>query len=220
MYIEDSLYEALHWRIMHEGPSKVALLIIDEEKCYDIDEKSTTPGLIFQNDDNILSPFTNMTGYQQRILMYIQRMGCHYWSINSSRGNVLSTSGPDDTRTELMGLYSTLGNTSGELKRHYLHKPYPNAFKQTWLRKELNQYGIKYLVLMGNEANVCVLATVGTPRCPSMGYAGLLYDKTGSGATHYNFKVMTCNHVLNCGPANWSKLAPPHFCNLEFYSKF
>ncbi|MES9897645.1 MAG: isochorismatase family protein [Sedimenticola sp.] len=194
MYINGSLNAALQGYL--GNAVQIALLVIDEENQAAPGETSNTKGQAIAN--------SNITAFQQRLLMYMQRMGCNVRSIRFLQGFPGTNDGPDNTRTALSALYN--GN------QHLLRKPHPNAFRETTLHYDLQRLGITHLVVMGWHANACVGATVGFP--------WWLTGTEEDGGTHLGYTVMTCNQVLHGGPANWSNATPQHYANLEFYSQF
>jgi nicotinamidase-related amidase len=194
MFMKESMIAALQGHAVNAA--KIALLVIDEDNKAALGETSIIPGHIL--------PISNITAAQQRLLMYMQVMGCHVWSIRFLQGFPGSNEGPDNTRTALSALYNGQQNT--------LRKPYPNAFRETTLHDDLKKLGIERLVIMGWHANACVEATVGKQWYPTGTYE--------DGATHHGYKVMTCNQVLHGGPATWADADPAngHYKNLEFYA--
>ncbi|MCK5818556.1 MAG: isochorismatase family protein [Psychromonas sp.] len=242
MFKYDSMFATLS-RLM-TNPKKIALLVIDEDEETTPREISNTPYL-FATEELNEEKNSNVTACQQRLLMYMQANGCPVWSINTGyKIKLLELLDPscdlyielvsqckyNVTRTPINALYN--GSEHSLIKSKY------NAFNQTTLHYELKKRFITHLVVMGVNSNVCVNATVGMEWWPlSLGSPDdvphddlddvpddipddPLWANVGNGATHLGYIVMTCDQILHGQPANWSNKHPPHYKNLEFYSKF
>ncbi|MCK5820200.1 MAG: isochorismatase family protein [Psychromonas sp.] len=195
------------------NPQKIALLIIDEDDDATDNEISNTPGHLLKN--------SNITACQQRLLMLMQKMGCHVWSINftpelAGLGFVEIETSEYQTRTALQALYNG--------RQHAMQKLHYNSFKKTRLQQDLIELGINHLVVMGWDTNACILSTIGVlGNSAGEGADKKLpkYCDEGKGATHLGYKVLTCNEILHGGPAiKWATRNPSHYENLFFYSKF
>lgn len=212
MYIEGSLFKAIN-RCLNVN-SKIALFVIDEENNAAPGETSNTPGLVVYGSKK--TEDSNTTAFQQRLLLFMQIMGCTVFSINININLPVSYSGPDLTRSAIKGLYIR--------PPLLLRKNLINAFDGTLLNLELYTQGITHLVVMGYHANVCVSTTIGIITALVANYApgsALYYQNTGPGALHYQYTVMTCNQILHGAPATWSHDIVPDFLGkLEFYSSF
>ncbi|MCK5818917.1 MAG: isochorismatase family protein [Psychromonas sp.] len=190
MFIQGRLYELLRTRVCSNV--EIALLIIDEEFSA---EKCEMPGMggYVQKDYNV-------TTFQQKILTYLQIMGCPVWSISMNTG----TPGYDATRPALKDLYNG--------QQHCMLKGHTNAFRETNLHVELHKLNITHLVVMGWHSNACVSDTIGFSDDPSY----ISHDS----ATSLGYKVMTCDQILHGEPARWAFEYSRYSSNLEFYSHF
>ncbi|MCK5819374.1 MAG: isochorismatase family protein [Psychromonas sp.] len=203
MYIIGSLYAAL--QDICSKQYEVALLVIDvEDYAAEIEieigfeygfeyEISNTPG-------NILA-HSNTTARQQRLLMYMQSLGCAVFSISHRRGLPVLNESYDVTRTALRALYNG--------HEYRLRKPTYNAFERTNLKTRLNSLRISHVVVMGWRAEICVPHTIGV--------SGI---KADMGAIHHGFSVMTCAQILHGNSSNWALYNSKRSHNLKFYSKF
>jgi nicotinamidase-related amidase len=82
-------------------------------------------------------------------------------------------------------------------------KPRGNAFEVVGFRQAVRTAGVRRLVVMGHESNMCVkLSVTGgkwNPHDPA--------DTPTLGAIGYGYEVWTCQAVLSGAPANWKTAA-------------
>lgn len=165
MIVNGALTNAL-WAC--ENNNKVALLVIDESYNAYENEISNTPFLGGGADSNV-------TACQQRLIVLIQRLGGHIWSI-CYRPNRIAMDGNfrDPTRLSLRALYNP------NHQHHILAKPRASAFKETFLHQELQRLGINTVVIMGYFSYACVMATI-------------------NDAKKHNYNVMVTDKILHGG---------------------
>lgn len=194
MYMYGSLSNRLDV-IIRDG-NKMALLVIDEHDDAVLPKKFESGNVI----GSLLPKSSSVTAYQQRLLMFMQRMEIPVWCIKQ-RSNMY---GP--LRVQLRGLYN--GTQKIITKTGY------NAFKNTTLHSDLQSQGITHLVAMGWNANVCVAATLGvfTPR-------NKLEDENhGLGALQLGYKILSTGDILHGnGVISWA-YHPSRM--IEFFERF
>ncbi|MCK5817662.1 MAG: isochorismatase family protein [Psychromonas sp.] len=196
---------------MQKVSSSLAVLVIDEQRY--------TPdlaGLMDPGDSKRtnFSPIKDVYSAQQKVLMLAELYNCPIFFIQMDTGFPLGSFSydegeiSDDVHATKVALRALLPPDTIIINKHTC-----NAFIGTGLfeilSKQYQDCGVKNLVIMGWDANVCVPGTIGLE---------VQYNNTtivlGPGADQHGMSVLTCQAVLNGDTALWGDL----YDGIKFYS--
>lgn len=219
MFMTGSLLDRI--AILFRDNCKIALLVIDEH------EHAVSPELTESGNSagSILPPTSTVTAFQQRLLMFMQRMDVPVFCIKQdsdiygklrpqitglydTRQSTIEKSGYNAFGAKTWFLSERARNTQQYLLRDVFRQRIRNtppnisceiSLRAPPLHQKLQEKKITHLIVMGWNANVCVASTVGT--FITRNVLDSLADDS-PGAIQLGYKVLTCRTVLH-GRAHW-----------------
>jgi len=201
-------------KAMQEVISDLAVLVIDETNSIKMKNEIADP-----NNSNF-SPMQNSTAYQQKVIMLAQSFNCPIFLIQFDTryacGSFHYVQNNDDKplskylATTKKSLRALLPHNTRVINKHHF-----NAFVGTNLAMLLAQEnrcnGVKNLVVMGYDSEVCVPETIGIRNKHTS--RNKYNEYKGPGAIGLGFSVLTCQSVLTGGPATWARSSQ----SIKFY---
>ncbi|MCK5818228.1 MAG: isochorismatase family protein [Psychromonas sp.] len=188
---------------MQQVISNLGVLVIDESGY----NKKIHEGIMLPDDlkRSNFTPIKDITACQQKVILLARAYQCPIIFIQ------FDTSFPVGTYcyNDALGNYKWATKISIRAllppDTIVINKHNPNAFVGTDLVNQLNSeykgVGVKNLVVMGWQSNICVMETIGlrAKNCEKF--------IRGSGALQHKFIVLTCQDVLNGPTACWANLS-------------